>query len=261
MCGGLLAVESANIVGYGEADLNLDYTGVGPMFFAIGEDVVSIQNLKVKGLASAMGTGYTIAPITSGGNIPVKYFYWSGLSEYGVKDGWYTTDDGATIEEAAGAGTSDNYLASIEMAKGEGLVTYMMDASLTVQGSGEVLTGDVTRPLNLDYTGVANPFPVDVNIQSYAITGLASAMGTGYTIAPITSGGNIPVKYFYWCGLSEYGVKDGWYTTDDGATIEAAAGEGKSDDYLVDYTFTPGQAAITYMMDAGLGLKITSPVK
>ena len=260
-CGAALAVESANIVGYGEADLNKDYTGVGPMFFAIGEDVTSIQNLQVKGVASAMGTGYTIAPITSTGNIPVNYFYWCGLSEYGVKDGWYTTDDGATIEAAAGEGKSDDYLANISMARGEGLVTYMMNASLTVQGSGEVLTGDFPRPLNKDYTGIANPYPVDVSIQNYAITGLASAMGTGYTIAPITSTGNIPVNYFYWCGLSEYGVKDGWYTTDDGATIEAAAGEGKSDDYLVDYTFTPGQAAVTYMMNAGLGLKITSPVK
>ena len=130
MCGGLLAVESANIVGYGEADLNLDYTGVGPMFFAIGEDVVSIQNLKVKGLASAMGTGYTIAPITSGGNIPVKYFYWCGLSEYGVKDGWYTTDDGATIEAAAGEGKSDDYLVDYTFTPGQAAITYMMDAGL-----------------------------------------------------------------------------------------------------------------------------------
>ena len=259
--GAFAFVESPNIVGYGQADLNLDYTGVGPMFFAIGEDVTSVQNLQVKGLASAMGTGYMIAPITSGGNIPVKYFYWCGLSEYGVKDGWYTTDDGTTIEEAAAEGKSDDYLATISMAKGEGLVTYMADANLAVQGSGEVLAGDFTRPLNLDYTGVANPFPVDVSLQKYALTGLASAMGTGYMIAPITSGGNIPVKYFYWCGLSEYGVKDGWYTTDDGTTIEEAAAEGKSDDYLVDYTFTPGQAAVTYMAEAGLGLKITNPIQ
>ena len=230
------------------------------MFFSIGEDVTSVQNLQVKGVASVMGTGYTIAPITATGNIPVKYFYWCGLSEYGVKDGWYITDDGATIEAAAGEGKADDYLAPIEMAKGEGLVTYMAEGSLAIQGSGEVLTADFTRPLNLDYTGVANPFPVEVNVQNYSITGLASAMGTGYTIAPITSTGNIPVKYFWWCGLSEYGVKDGWYTTDDGATIEAAAGDGKSDDYLVDYTFAPGQAAVTYMAEAGLGLKITSPV-
>ena len=72
LCGGLLAVESANIVGYAQADLNKNYTGVGPMFFAIGEDVISVQNLQVKGVAEAEGSGYEIAPITSGGNIPVK---------------------------------------------------------------------------------------------------------------------------------------------------------------------------------------------
>ena len=100
-----------------------------------------------------------------------------------------------------------------------------------------------------------------ISVQNLKVKGIASAMGTGYEIAPITSGGNIPVHYYYWCGLSEYGVKDGWYTTDDGATIEAAAGEGKADDYLADYTFTPGEAAVTYMMDAGLELKITNPIK
>jgi len=255
------AVESPNIVGYSEADLNKNYTGVGPMFFAVGEDVISVQNLQVKGLAEAEGSGYMIAPITSGGNIPVKYYWWCGYSEDGLKDGWYITDSGATIEAAIEAGTSDSLLAPIEMVKGEGLVTYMQDASLAVQGSGEVLTGDFSRPLNKNYTGVANPFPVDVSVQNYAVTGLAEAEGSGYSIAPITSGGNIPVKYYWWCGYSADGLKDGWYITDNGTTIENAMEAGTSDDYLADYTFTPGEAAVTYMQDTGLGLKITNPIK
>jgi len=129
---GTFAVESANIVGYGEADLNYRYTGVGPMFFAIGEDVISVQNLEVKGVAEAEGTGYTIAPITSGGNIPVKYYWWGGHAADGLPDGWYITDDGETIEAAIEAGTTASLLAPIEMAKGEGLVTFMMDASLSI---------------------------------------------------------------------------------------------------------------------------------
>ena len=152
------------------------------MFFAIGEDVTSIQNLQVKGVAEAEGTGYMISPITATGNIPVKYYWWCGYSADGLKDGWYTTADGETIEAAMEAGTSDELLAPISMAKGEGLVTYMMKASLAVQGSGEVLTGDFTRPLNKNYTGIANPFPVDVSVQNYAITGVAEAEGTGYSI-------------------------------------------------------------------------------
>ena len=100
-----------------------------------------------------------------------------------------------------------------------------------------------------------------ISVQNLKVKGLTEAWGSGYTIAPITSGGNIPVNYYYWCGLSEYGVKDGWYTTDDGTTIEEAAAQGKADDYLVDYTFAPGEAAVTYMTDTGLGLKITNPVK
>ena len=130
---GAFAVESANIVGYGQADLNLDYTGVGPMFFAIGEDVVSVQNLQVKGVAEAEGSGYTIAPITSGGNIPVSYYWWCGYSEYGLKDGWYTTADGETIEAAMAAGTSDDYLADYTFTPGEAAVTYMMKSGLELK--------------------------------------------------------------------------------------------------------------------------------
>ena len=252
---------TSGVVGYGQAGLNQNYTGVGPMFFTIGEDVTSVQNLVVKGLSEAEGTGYEISPITSGGNIPVSYFWWCGYSSEGLRDGWYITDDGETIEAAMGAGTSDTLLAPVNMAKGEGLVTYMAQGSLAVQGSGEVLSGDFTRPLNKNYTGVANPFPANVNIQDYAVIGLVEAEGTGYEISPITSGGNIPVSYFWWCGYSEAGLKDGWYVTDDGETIEAAMIAGTSDELLADYTFTPGEASVTYMAEAGLNLKITSPIE
>ena len=254
-------MESQNIVGYGQANLNKDYTGVGPMFFAIGEDVTSVQNLQVKGLADAMGSGYTIAPITSTGNIPVKYFYWCGYSEYGIPDGWYVTDDADAILAAVDAGTVNTLLASINMAKGEGLVTYMAVGALAVQGAGEVLTADFTRPINKDYTGVANPFPVNVSVQNYVVTGLADAMGSGYTISPITSTGNIPTKYFWWFGYAEYGIPNGWYVTDDADAILAAVDAGTLNTLRASYTFTPGEAAVTYMAQAGLGLKITSPVK
>ena len=99
------------------------------------------------------------------------------------------------------------------------------------------------------------------SVQNLQVKGVAEAEGTGYTIAPITSTGNIPVKYFWWCGYSEDGLKDGWYITDNGETIEAAMEAGTSDDYLADYTFTPGEAAVTYMTKTGLELKITSPLK
>ena len=257
---GAFAVESANIVGYGQADLNKNYTGVGPMFFAIGEDVISVQNLAVKGVAEAEGSGYMISPITSTGNIPVKYYWWGGHEADGLPDGWYVTDDSDIIEAAIEAGTTASLLAPIEMAKGEGLVTYMMDASLAVQGSGEVLTGDFTRPLNKNYTGIANPFPVDVSVQSYAITGVAEAEGSGYTISPITSTGNIPTKYYWWGGHEADGLPDGWYVTDDSDIIEAAIEAGTTASLLTAYTFKPGEAAVTYIMDAGLGLKITSPI-
>ena len=247
-------------MGYGQADLNYRYTGVGPMFFAIGEDVTSIQNLVVKGVAEAEGTGYTIAPVTSTGNIPDKYYWWCGHSGDGIPDGWYTTDDADAILEAIDAGQLNTVRANITMAKGEGLVTYMMDASLAVQGSGEVLAGDFTRSLNYRYTGIANPFPANVGVQSYAITGLSEAEGTGYTIAPITDTGNIPTKYYWWCGHSGDGIPDGWYTTDDADAILEAIDAGQLATVRASYTFAPGEAAITYMMDLGLGLTITNPI-
>ena len=100
------------------------------MFFAIGEDVISVQNLQVKGLGEAEGSGYTIAPITSGGNIPVKYYWWGGHAADGIPDGWYVTDDGDTIVEAAEGGTLATLLADYTFAPGEAAVTFMMTSGL-----------------------------------------------------------------------------------------------------------------------------------
>ena len=251
---------ASNVVGYGQADLNYRYTGVGPMFFAIGEDVASVQNLTVNGLAEAEGSGYTIAPVTSTGNIPVKYYYWCGHAADGLPDGWYVTADSDIIEAAIEAGTTASLLAPITMAKGEGLVTFMAEGSLALRGSGEVLPGDATRPLNYRYTGVANPFPANVGVQDYSILGLAEAEGSGYTIAPITDSGNIPIKYFWWCGHLADGLPDGWYVTADSDIIEAAIEAGTTAELLADKTFAPGEAAVTFMAEAGLELKITNPI-
>ena len=120
-------------MGYGQADLNQNYTGVGPMFFAIGEDVTSIQNLKVIGVAEAEGTGYMIAPITSTGNIPVNYYWWCGYEEDGLKDGWYITADGSVIEAAMEAGTSDELLVDYTFTPGQAAVTYMTKTGLNLK--------------------------------------------------------------------------------------------------------------------------------
>ena len=120
-------------MGYGQADLNKNYTGVGPMFFAIGEDVASVQNLTVNGLAEAEGSGYTIAPVTSTGNIPVKYYYWCGHAADGLPDGWYVTADSDIIEAAIEAGTTAELLADKTFAPGEAAVTFMAEAGLELK--------------------------------------------------------------------------------------------------------------------------------
>lgn len=253
-------VTSANVVGYGQAALNERFTGIGPMFFTIGEDVTSIQNLQVMGVDQVMGE-YYIAPITSSANIPVKYYLWKGCGEYGVPDGWYTIGTMEEMMEAIGAGTVSEYLATIGMAKSEGLVTFMSGASgRALQGSGEVLADDATIPLRDRFTGIANPFPMDVNIQSYEILGADQVMGE-YYVAPISSSANIPVKYYLWKGCGEYGVPDGWYSIGTMEEMMEAIGAGTVATFLVDYTFTQGQAAVAFMSgSSGRSLKIKSPI-
>ena len=100
------------------------------MFFAIGEDVISVQNLQVKGIAEAEGSGYTIAPITSTGNIPVKYYWWGGHEADGLPDGWYVTADSDIIEAAIDAGTTASLLADYTFTPGEAAVTFMAESGL-----------------------------------------------------------------------------------------------------------------------------------
>ena len=120
-------------MGYGQAGLNQNYTGVGPMFFTIGEDVTSVQNLVVKGVNEAEGTGYMIAPITATGNIPVNYYWWGGHAADGLPDGWYVTADSDIIEAAIEAGTTAELLADKTFAPGEAAVTYMMKTGLELK--------------------------------------------------------------------------------------------------------------------------------
>ena len=122
---------------------------------------------------------------------------------------------------------------------------------------GQHLTGYIVfSPASFE-----QPYPLES--RTYAVSSDNKAfqpnMG-GYSIYASSLDGSDPLVRLEQYMAAEYGGKDGWYTTADGATIETAAGEGKADDYLVDYTFTPGEAAVTYMAEAGLGLKITSPV-
>ena len=144
-------------------------------------------------------------------------------------------------------------------------VTFEMEEGEVLAIAGESGCGKSTLArtivgINKDYTGVANPFPVDVSVQNYAVTGVAEAEGSGYTIAPITSTGNIPVNYYWWGGHEADGLPDGWYVTDDSDIIEAAIEAGTTASLLADYTFAPGEASVTFMMKTGLNLKITSPI-
>ena len=124
------AVTSENIVGYDHASLNLHFTGIGPMFFNIGEDVVGIQNFECS-QADSMGEGYTIAPISQGGSLPAKYYWWCGYSGDGVPDGWYTADSD-TIVAAIDTDTVSNYRANVTFDPGQTLVAEMSASGVTM---------------------------------------------------------------------------------------------------------------------------------
>ena len=98
------------------------------MFFAIGEDVTSVQNLQVMGAGQVMGE-YYIAPISSSANIPVKYYLWKGCGEYGVPDGWYTIGTMEEMMEAMGAGTVSTFLVDYDFTPGQAAVAFMSGAT------------------------------------------------------------------------------------------------------------------------------------
>ena len=212
MCGSLLAVESANVVGYQQKDTVTGFNFVIPSFKAVNGGSVHIQDIKI---ANATDWGDNIQVLDEGGATIATYYYASAEQSGAAADGWL--DD--TLA-----------LADVTFAPGQSVLIDTVDSAV-LTFAGQVSTEDTVVETVPGFNFVGNNTPVAVNIQDIKI---ANATDWGDNIQVLDEGGATIATYYYASAEQSGAAADGWL--DD--TLA-----------LADVTLEPGQGILIDTVD------------
>lgn len=151
--GTFAAVESSNIVGYGQNSLREGYSLVTAQFVGIGGGVASLDSIKAAGTEAS-------------DNVTL-----STVDEFGTAVDTYAWNDWLDESNPCWVDGSFEPVSGITVTPGMAFWTSGSEADQIVQTSGEVGTQDVVVNLREGYTLVGNPFPVDVSLQDIVAGG------------------------------------------------------------------------------------------
>ena len=244
MCGSLLAVESANIVGYNNVGLNAGGKNmVGACFVTVGGTKVKLSELKVTGYEKSdyylgeMAFAASFQRRASNG-MPYATYMWADESldmENWEGGKWVDTDTGNDI-------TTEN---DVLLNPGDGLWFTTPDlqdcTAFSLTSAGAVLVGDQAFELNAGgKIGVANMLPAPTTLSKIEIQGYEDSeyylgeMAFAMSMQSLMSNG-MPQATYMWADESldmENWEGGKWVDTDTGSDITTdndvtiAAGEG-----------------------------------
>ena len=203
LCG--MAIESSNIVGYGESTLKRGATMCAPMFVGCTSAEVSITDLIPTGEDIDGEGGIYINTLDAFGRT-VDAYYWI---DWGGEDvGWMNGD----FEKV-----------DVKFAPGQGLWITADNAQTGIRSSGQVELKDTLVQLRRGATATGNMTPAEVSIQDILPEGDDVSTEGGVYINTLDAFGRT-VDAYYWI---DWGGEDvGWMN---------------GDFEKVDVTFEPGQ--------------------
>ena len=172
MCGSLLAVESANIVGYASAPESVEqfnFLSIG--FNSIGYNTCDIQQIKISdGGAGSIGWGTE------------NFALWAGAPDVVAGSGAIYYDpsiDPNAKETDYYWGDAEGNRVSFSIEPGQGVVIDMPEG-LSVQMAGQVSASNAEMTSVEQFNFLANPFAAPIDIQNIKISdGGASSIGWG----------------------------------------------------------------------------------
>ena len=266
-CGAALAVESANIVGYQNKELNENANAfVAQTLIPCGVTAADVTLDDFVPTSGADGWDYTsdfLATLKTNGNLDKKYGYLSPYwaAKYWTADeaGWY--DYSLLSEEEQTA--SDELGATTKIPFGTGFLVYTAGSSVTITFSGEVLQDEVALALNENAnTFVGNATPAAVNLADIAPT--SGADGWDYTsdfLATLKTNGNLDKKYGYlspyWAAKYWTADEAGWYDYSLLSEEEQTASDEIKGDSV---QFAPGAGFLVYTAGSDIELVLPSPL-
>lgn len=222
LCSAVYGIESANIVGYAQADIDMAGLTAGSCFIPVSGKTIDLTELKVVGYEEATEGDVNVQTLDEFGRTVANYAYYDVPGEL---TGWLDNDDNE-VEPG-----------QVTIQAGEGLWTYTTEEGLAIQSAGQVATDDVA--VNLDVAGlsVVNPTPVAVDLTDCYVSGYEEATEGDLNVQTLDEFGRTVANYAYY---DVPGELTGWLDNDDNE-IEVG-----------DVVIKPGQGLWSYTSADGL---------
>ena len=218
---GAFAIESANIVGYGQNSLRFGYCLMTPQFVGVGGNQIALDALTASGTDAS-------------DNVVL-----STVDEYGTAVDSYSWNDWA-LSSACWINDSYEKIEGVTVVPGMAFWTSGSDASQVIQSAGEVGTSDVVVNLRFGYTLVGNPFPVDVALQD------------------IVAGGDEASDNVTMSTIDEYGTAIDTYSWNDWA-LDSACWINDSYEKIEGVSIAPGVGLWTSGSNSSQYIRIPAP--
>jgi hypothetical protein len=195
-CGTVMAIESANVVGYTTQTLADDSQAIAAGFIEVSGEGLNLTTIKPTADGTCAGDIY-IEMLDSAGFTTATYYWYQGSR--GKEDGWYNDDD-----EMIGEDVDD-----ITFAPGTGLWLTGIDGD-TLTVSGQVFKDDLSLILLDDSQMLGNPYPAEINLAAnIEVVAEDSCAGDIY-IEMLDSAGFTTATY-YWYNDGGPGYPAGWF--------------------------------------------------
>ena len=216
------SIESANIVGYTNAELQQYGLTAGAAFTPVSGKAFDLNDLSVTGYDKEDGSegDVYIQTLDEYGRTVATYFWIDVVDGEDVLHGWLDGNDDP-VEPGA-----------VTFQAGEGLWVFCQDESFGLQSAGQVPQSDVSVNLQQYGLSVANPTPVTVDLNACTITGYDPEDGSegDVYVQTLDEYGRTVATYFWIDVVDGEDVLLGWLDgndepIDDG-TVTIAAGAG-----------------------------------
>ena len=212
MCGGLLAVESANVVGYqtrsmiGDGDQLMESYSGGPVFKAVGStgNTYTLNDFTVGGMDCSLDCIQFLDPDTTE---PYLYATYADANNYAAGwVGWWDYDD-------LGSARLDGEEADEFPACTAFLGLYSSGNDLNFLFSGEVEKGTKTVTMTTESPFICNPQPADLTLENVVGEGMDVSLDAFQYLDPYTTEEYLLVTY---ANKDDYGAGwAGWWDYDD----------------------------------------------
>ena len=234
------AVESANVVGYMETDLedkaDNPSSTFGAAFVPVTGDVVDLSDLKVSGYTGSVAGGVEAQTLDEYGDSDRLFQWLDGTVGKITLYGWYEDGDAGSLHDDM---DEDD---RVRIQPGSGLCIFVDDPSMKIQSAGQVPQTDVSVEMVADEgILVVNPTPVDVDLSDTRIAGYTGSVAGGVELQTLDEYGDSD-RIFQWLdGTVGKITLYGWYEDGDAGSLHD---DFDDEDKVI---FKPGQGAMMFI--------------